>query len=360
MLAAQESGLEFHIAGNWSYSSDGERIADEEQYGIKIHQIDFFRTPYHPGNLKAYRQLKDLVRSENYYAIHCNTPIGGVLGRIIGKQCNVEKVIYQARGFHFYNGAPKKNWLLYYPVEKWLAHYTDVLITINQEDYGFAKRKLKLRNGGMVYYVPGAGISLSNYENIQIDRNEKRRGLGLGDTDVICISAGEMNANKNYRVAIEAIAKTRNSNIHYLICGTGPEKIKLEQLARDRGIESQIHFLGFRTDVNELLYISDIFLIPSLREGLPRSLMEAMASGLPCIASRIRGNVDLLEGTGGGFLCEATDAVSFADKLNMLVNDTEMQNRMGKCNLRTVRNFSVEIVAENIRKIYEAEFSLPV
>ena len=144
MVAAQVLETEFHIAGNWSYGSDEERVADEKRCGIKIHQIDFIRTPYHPGNIKAYVQLKKLIQKEKYDGIHCNTPIGGVLGRIVGKKCKIEKMIYQAHGFHFYKGAPKKNWLLYYPVEKWLARYTDALITINQEDYEFAKRVCKL------------------------------------------------------------------------------------------------------------------------------------------------------------------------------------------------------------------------
>ena len=141
MLAAKELGFEFHIAGNWSYPSDLEREADEKEYGIRIHQIDFIRTPYHPGNWKAYVQLKKLVQREKYDVIHCNTPIGGVLGRVVGRQCKVPKIIYQAHGFHFFKGAPKTNWILFYPIEHWLARYTDVLITINHEDYNFAKNK---------------------------------------------------------------------------------------------------------------------------------------------------------------------------------------------------------------------------
>ena len=142
MLAAQELGFEFHIAGNWSYESDEERMDDEERYGIKIHQVDFVRTPYHPGNIKAYKQLKSLAQKEQYDVIHCNTPIGGVLGRIIGKQLNVPKVCYQAHGFHFYKGAPKVNWIIYYPIEKWLAKHTDALITINKEDFELQKLNL--------------------------------------------------------------------------------------------------------------------------------------------------------------------------------------------------------------------------
>ena len=139
MKAAQELGFEYHIAGNWGYANDEERISDEKKYGIHIYQINFIRTPYHPGNIKAYQQLKKIVEREQFDLIHCNTPIGGVVGRLIGKSCKIPTVIYQAHGFHFYKGAPFLNWILFYPIELWLANYTDVLITINQEDYQRAK-----------------------------------------------------------------------------------------------------------------------------------------------------------------------------------------------------------------------------
>lgn len=356
MIAAKELGWEFHIAGNWSYSSDEDRVADEKQYGIKIHQIDFFRTPYHPGNRKAYSQLRDLVRREKYDIIHCNTPIGGVLGRIIGKQCDVKKVIYQAHGFHFYKGAPKLNWLLYYPVEKWLAHYTDALITINQEDYELAKNKFKLRDGGKVYYVPGVGIDTSQYNLEDKHRCEKRAELSLSETDIALISMGDLIKRKNYSTAIQAIAEGKNPNLQYFICGKGPEEANLKSLAEKLGISSQIHFLGFRSDIKELLAASDIFLFTTKQEGLPRSMMEAMASGLPCIASRIRGNMDLLDGTDGGFLCEPTDVSDYVDKLNLLASDAEKRSKMGMNNLLTIQKFNIETISEETRQIYDKEF----
>lgn len=357
MLAAQELGIEFHIAGNWSYASDEERIADEEKYGIKIHQIDFVRTPYHPENIKAYKQLKCLVETEKYDFIHCNTPIGGVLGRLIGEKCNVEKVIYQAHGFHFYKGAPKINWLVYYPVEKWLAHYTDALITINSEDFELAKAKLKLRNNGKVYYVPGVGIDTSQYNLSEKSREEKRRELGLGEDDVALISMGDLIERKNYATAIRSIAETNDPKLQYFICGKGSEEENLRALAESLGVTKQIHFLGFRSDIKELLVAADIFLFTTKQEGLPRSMMEAMASGLPCIASKIRGNTDLLDGTEGGFLCETTDTAAYAEKLKLLANDKALRKAMGENNLIAIQKFNTETVNEELRKVYETEFS---
>jgi len=356
MIAAQEAGMEFHIAGNWSYPSDEERIADEQRYGIRIHQIDFVRTPYHPKNQTAYTQLKALIEKEKYDAIHCNTPIGGVLGRIVGKQCHVQKVIYQAHGFHFYKGAPHSHWLLYYPIEKWLAHHTDALITINQEDFALAKTKFKLRKGGKVYYVPGVGIDTSQYAIGEKTREEKRNELNLGDGDIALISMGDLIERKNYAVAIRAVAEANNDKLHYFICGKGPEEETLKGLAKELNVTRQIHFLGFRSDIKELLAASDIFLFTTKQEGLPRSTMEAMASGLPCVASRIRGNTDLLENTEGGFLCDASDVAAYAEKLNLLALDTELRQNMGRSNLITIQQFDTAAITSEIRKVYDAEF----
>ena len=195
------------------------------------------------------------------------------------------------------------------------------------------------------------GITLSEYENITVDRTKKRIELGLKDTDVVCISAGDLVARKNYGVAIEAIAKVKNPNLHYLICGVGSEKERLEAMAIELGIERQIHFLGFRHDIKELLKISDIFLFTSLQEGLPRSLMEAMAVGLPCIVSKIRGNVDLIEDGKGGFLCAPNDSISFARAIKKC--DTETRKRMSEWNVRAIKHYDISVVEREIREIYK-------
>ncbi|MBR5506644.1 MAG: glycosyltransferase family 4 protein [Clostridia bacterium] len=355
MVAAKEMGIEFHIAGNWSYESDEERNSDEKKYGIKIHQIDFIRAPYHPGNRKAYKQLKELVKKENYDVIHCNTPIGGILGRIVGKKCNVPKIIYQAHGFHFFKGAPIFNWLIYYPIEKFLARYTDVLVTINHEDYELAKNKMKLRRGGNVYYVPGVGIDASKNSEKPSSSRSKRSEMGISDGDIALISMGDLVKRKNYDTSIRAIAEAKNEKLHYFICGTGPEETNLKALAQRLGVSGQIHFLGFRSDVKELLEMSDIFLFTTRQEGLPRSMMEAMSASLPCVASDIRGNIDLIEDGKGGYLCPSTDYKAFAEKINILSENEEQRIEFGRNNEQALHCFSIERVIESMKGIYSKE-----
>ena len=352
--AAKSLGLEFYTAANRSKAPLEERQADEEKYGIKLLHFDLSRSPFSLQNVKAYRQLCDIIRENKIDFIHCNTPVGGLLGRLAGKKCKVKKVIYQAHGFHFYKGAPLLNWLLYYPVEKWLARYTDVLITINQEDYELAKKTM---NAKQVTYIPGVGIDVDIYHNVDVDVKAKKAELNLQDDDVVLISMGELIKRKNYEVAIKAIAKTGNKKIQYIICGRGPELESLQALAEELGVSKQVHFLGFRKDVRELLKVADVFLFTSLQEGLPRALMEAMASGLPCVVSKIRGNIDLIEDGKNGYLCLPTDVDAFTYAIQKMVQKPIFRSEAGNKNFEKVKGFDFSVAEKSISNIYAEVFA---
>lgn len=302
-------------------------------------------------NLIAYRNLKDVLKNNDIEVIHCNTPIGGMIGRLIGKRYKINKVIYTAHGFHFYKGAPLLNRTIFKLAEKIMARWTDVIITMNEEDYQAAK-KFKLKNNGKVFKVHGVGINLDDYFKTYVDFNMKRKELGFDEDNIICISAGDLVKRKNYASSIKAIADSNDKNIHYLICGKGPEKDNLQRLARELNVEDRIHFLGFRKDIKELMKISDIFLFTTLQEGLPRSMMEAMASGLPCIASNIRGNVDLIDNEKGGFLIDSSDIKNISEKINFLAADKNLRKSMGSFNLKDIQNYDISYVENEIRDIY--------
>lgn len=353
--ASQKLGMEYIHASNWSGSSAEERAVYEKENNIMICNVPINRSPFSLSNIAAYRQLCQIIRENRVDYIHCNTPVGGILGRLAGKRCRVKKVLYQAHGFHFYKGAPKRNWILYYPAERLLARFTDAIIVINREDHETAK-KFRLRNNGKIYYVPGVGIDLEEFNGSEEHRNSKRRELGFSDDDLVIISVGELNRNKNTSVIISALGILKDPHIHYIICGVGDEKKKLQSLARESGLEDNIHFLGYRSDVMELYAASDIFVMPSFREGLSRSVMEAMASGLPCIVSRIRGNVDLVQEGKGGFLCAPDSPEEFADAIRKC--DTDTRSRFRAYNLSAVKKYNISGVEDEMERIYTKEFGL--
>lgn len=343
-----EMGFDVGIAANLS-----EIESKLKHSKITYHHIDLERNTFSLKNLTAYKQLLNVIFDEEYNAIHCNSPTGGLLGRLCGKKAKVKKIIYTAHGFHFYNGAPLINNTLFKWAERWLAHYTDAIITINKEDFE-AAQKFKLRNGGKVYYVPGVGIDTSQTDSAVSKRDELLKELGLNDPVVLFISVGELNRNKNHGTVFEALRKIKNQNIHYLVCGIGSEKERLIEIAENYGIKNNIHFLGYRTDVYQLLKSCDVFIQSSYREGLSRSIMEAMSAGLPCVVSKIRGNVDLIKEGEGGFLCKPDDSECFAHSINKLSKDTELRKRMGTSNLKTIQKFDIENVRIQMKEIYES------
>lgn len=302
-------------------------------------------------NKIAYKNLNKVIQENDVQVIHCNTPVGGMIGRLCGKKNHVKKIIYTAHGFHFYKGAPLFNRTVLKWAEMIMAHWTDAIITMNQEDYESAK-KFKLRKGGKVYFVHGVGITLSEFVGLSELRQAKRNELGVKDDDIVLISMGDLVPRKNYGTAIRAVAKANNPHLQYFICGKGPELENLKNLAVELRIENQIHFLGFRSDVKELLSAADVFLFTTLQEGLPRSMMEAMAMGLPCVASQIRGNVDLIENGKGGYLCSSTDVEGFAEAICCIAEESELREQMKQYNIERIKKFDVSVVEKEIREIY--------
>lgn len=331
-------------------NEDDAKVPDcYREWGCKVHQISCSRSPFDIGNIKAIKELKQIVSNNCYDIVHCHTPIAGVCTRLACKKLRKDglRVIYTAHGFHFYKGAPLKNWLVYYPIEKLCAHFTDVLITINHEDYELAKKKMKAKR---IEYVPGVGIDVDKFKNTVVDKAAKRRELGIPEDAFLLLSVGELNKNKNHEVVIRAIAQIGDKNIHYMIAGKGPLKDYLLELASQLGVADQLHLLGYQNDIVGIYKSSDLYIHPSFREGLPASLMEAMASGLPCIVSFIRGNTDLINENGGRQFDPYDKKTLICELTNLFAANI---NEMGVQNCIRIQTFSLDTVKELLLKIYE-------
>lgn len=345
--AANEMGWELHMGINRNHPENIKSI----DYDIKFYNQHTYRNIFAlRDNWKAYRNLCKYLRDNpQIEIIHCNTPIGGVVGRLAGRKFN-KKVIYTAHGFHFYKGAPLFNRTILKWIEKFLAHYTDILITINQEDYE-AALKFRLKNGGKVVHIPGVGISTEKSVP-KFSKKNLLQILGIFECEFICICMGDLVKRKNYKTAIRAIALSQIKNIHFLICGIGPELDNLKCLSKKLGICDIVHFLGFRKDIKDLLSISDIFLFSSLQEGLPRSTMEAMAAGLPCIVSDIRGNRDLIDDGKGGFLCPLNNVSEWSKKISLLAKDVELRRNMGLHNIEEIKKYEISNIEGNLYEVF--------
>lgn len=349
-------GFEVHVACNFN---QGGNITDEgilklkeklNEMNVQFFQIDFARNPFKVKELiVSYKQVSKLM-SNNYTAIHSHSPVGGIIGRLVGKKRRKNGLIsiYTAHGFHFYRGAPILNWLIFYPVESVMSSFTDVLICINKEDYEFAQKHFHSKK---IVYIPGIGVNVSSINSIKVDKEKKLEQLGIPIGSKVMISVGEINSNKNHEMIIKAISQINDKKIKYLICGKGKLQKHIETISNDLGVADQIIMLGYREDVIELCKSSDLFVFPSKREGLPVSLMEAMASGLPVVCSNIRGNIDLIQ-KGGGFLIEPQDFKSAVEPIRNILNSRDLREKLGAFNKDFIENFDISKVEESYKEIY--------
>lgn len=339
----KEQGYEVHVAAKNDFINEPCIIPNCDKY----YDIKFARFPFSKANINAYKDLKKLIQENNYDIIHCHTPVAGVLTRLAAKNSKNTTVIYTAHGFHFFKGAPLINWLIYYPIERFCARYTDKLITINKEDYKRAKR-FSLRKNGKVYYVPGVGIDLEKVQNSKVDIQQKKAELGIPENIPVLLSVGELIKRKNHETVLKELSQIKDRNFIYLICGRGILKEHLQNLTTQLGLENKVKFLGFRKDITEICKTADLFIFPSYQEGLPVALMEAMAAGLPVIASNVRGNRDLIDKEN---LFKPNDVKTLTSLIEKRLDEIE-KNGLKKITYTNLEQYSLKNVLKQMAEIY--------
>lgn len=356
----QSMGYRIYFASNMK---EQHYIYDEEQLkkeGVHAFHIDIARSPYllRP-NLRAARQLIKIIKENNIAAVHCHEPVGGVLGRVMGMyfQNRGLQVVYTAHGFHFYKGAPLINRTLYYAAERVMAHHTDILITINREDYKNACR-FRLRDKGRVYQIPGVGLDLDKFSPMdEKERKMHREALGLTEEDFFIVSVGELNENKNHIVLLEALsaikAKGGASSIKYGICGDGFFHDQIRAWIRELDIEENVLLFGYCQNVQDILGCADISAFPSIREGLGMAGLEALSMGIPLLASDNRGTREYMKDKENGIVCSACDKESWIRAINYMrsLSESDYNSMREKCR-ESVTRFRKENVIRKMQKIY--------
>lgn len=340
----KEMGYETHVAARNDFEDPKECIIPYCDY---YHDIPFERSPIRKNNITSYKKLKQLMLKENFDIVHCHTPVGGAITRLVYKNIKSKvktKCIYTAHGFHFFKGAPLKNWILFYPIEKYLSKYTDVLITINKEDYQRAKEKFKMKQ---LEFIHGVGVDENKYI-AKIDEEKKkimRQQLGLSINDFIIIYVAELSKRKNQGMLINAVNKLvlTNKNVRLLLVGKDSMNGYYQNMVKELGIEENVNFLGFREDIPNLLRISNLYVSTSKQEGLPINLLEAMCINLPIIATNCRGNNELAD-NGNASLVDINNEDELIEKIKC----------MNYKKSKLPHEYSLDYVKNEMRNIYNS------
>ncbi|MGN0346859.1 MAG: glycosyltransferase family 4 protein [Lachnospiraceae bacterium] len=350
----QDMGYEIHYASNFHhpvYRCDKDALIEQ---GIHLHQIDVEKSPVKfRKNYKAFRQIKKIIDCNAIDAVHCHNPMGGVVGRMA---CHFSKrkpyVIYTAHGFHFYQGAKLQNWILYYTAERFLAGWTDHLVTINREDYQNAK-KFCMQKGGRVSQIHGVGVDAERFRPNPEIAGRMRKEIGIPETAFHIVTAAELNDNKNQSVIIHALALLDCPMIHYTLCGRGDNRKKLEALVKQKGLEKQVHFLGYRDDMPDILQTADCFAFPSKREGLGIAAVEALLCGVPLLVADNRGTREYAKNGINGIVCYTQKVGEYADAIRSLYENKKLRRDLAERARESAKEFTIQETERRMQSVYQ-------
>lgn len=350
-----EHNCEVHVAAR---NNLAEKNGLKLDFAEKVFNVPFSRSPKSKDNIKAYKQLKKIIDEGQYDIVHCNTPMGGIVTRLAARKArkNGTKVFYTAHGFHFYKGAPKKNWIVFYPIEKFFAnHYTDKLITITNEDYDLANEKFKCQ----IERIHGVGVDEKRYFSISEEEKKKLRlEMGYNENQKLILCIGELLPNKNQQMAIRMMPEIlkKYPDAMLLIAGNGPEKNNLDDLITELGLKNNVKLLGYVTNLEDYQHIADICVSCSKREGLPLNIVEAMMSGTPVVATYNRGHRELITDEQNGYLVSINDNSLMIEKVLTLLDDINVYKSTSENAILKGNEYSKTAVIEDLRKVYSNVF----
>lgn len=352
IVALQSLGYQVELAANFDNGEGPELhnqqyVSECKEKAIVTHNIPFERHSL-IGSLKCMPQVRRLLKSGQYDIVHTHTETGGLILRLARRVKGNSRFFYTPHGMSFWKGSSLKSQLLYRPLERWICSCMDMNLGMNKEEVD----TLSKWNRKTATYVHGIGLNMERFQGLGQSRNEVRAEFGVNDDDTMIVSVGELDDNKNHVTVIKSLALFENRNFKYIVCGVGPNKDMLMQLAADAGLSSKVVFAGYRSDIPDILHAADLFVFPSFHEGLPVSALEAMACGLPLICSNIRGNVDIVKDGQNGFLFEPEDQLSLANVMERVIMDQSLAQAFGEKNKEIVTFFSQEAVIEELKTLY--------
>lgn len=350
----KDLGYEIHTAANMSEADWLSYNGALDDLGVVYHQIDFGRTPFSKQSVKAYKELKKLLEEMSFDLIHCHTPVASAVLRLAvnRKKMPHVKIIYTAHGFHFHKSSGWKNWLFYYPIERFLARKTDMIITINQEDFAVAQKY------GTKYkrYIPGVGVDTEYISGMEADRDlELSEHYHIPKNAYVIMTVGELSDRKNQITVMEALGQLKDREWYYILAGTGDKKEELQNVARRLGLEDRVIFTGFlnHDEVLKLDHVVDLGVIPSVIEGLGIAGIEFLAAGTPIVGSKVHGIKDYLIEGENGILCDPHNVSEFARAIRKMMDDKAFYNACRKNAKKTSESFDIRKVERLMRENYE-------
>ncbi len=338
---------------------DGPLAARVRAEGIRVEAVTFARSLFGlRRHWRAYKSLLGLLRRERFDMVHVHTPVAALIGRLAARRARVSRIVYTAHGFYFHEHMPAWKRGLFVALEWVGGRFTDVLFTQAEEDAATARR-LNLCRGRVIEAI-GNGVDTNRFRPLEnvAERVAVRANFSTATDAVVIAVVGRLVAEKGYRELFEAMRQV--DAILWVIgerLGTDHAQdigVEIDAARDDPVLATRIRMLGQRTDVETILQGADIFVLPSHREGMPRSIIEAMMTGLPVVATDIRGSREEVVDGETGLLVPVRDAAALAKALNQLVADADRRQGMGAAGRARAHDLYDEnkVIARQLRLLH--------
>ena len=314
------------------------------------------RNPFKISNIKAVFELKKIIEKEKYDIIHTHTPMGAAITRLASTKYRKNhdvKIIYTAHGFHFFKGCKLINWLIYYPVEKILSKYTDLIITMNKEDYEFAKKHFKTK----IEYIPGIGFNEEKFKK-QLTKEEQKllkEKLNIQKKSYIISYIAEIQKRKRQMYLLKTIKKMNLTNELFLLVGDDTKSKNIRKYIQKNKLEAHVKIIGFKDNVGDYLDISDLVISVSNQEGLPLNIMEAMYKNKPIIVTNCRGNIDLIKNNTNGIVVGLNNQKELINSIIKIKNNSKLLEKFSLNNKKIINKYSINSVLPIMENIYNKE-----
>jgi glycosyltransferase involved in cell wall biosynthesis len=308
------------------------------------------------SDLAAFWRMIGVLRRGRYDVVHTHQAKAGVLGRLAAGYAKSPCVVHTVHGWPWHNALDRATRERYIGYERRAAPKTDRMILVSERDRGkgLAQKIAPVDRFTLIR----AGIDLAEFDPAKHDRAAARQALGLPENARVVISVGALTTQKNPLEALEVVARARPvvPDLHYLVVGDGPLRPDAERRAAELGLGEAVRFLGLRDDVPALLAAADVFLLTSLWEGLPRTLLEAMAMGKAVVATQVDGVLDVIEDNVTGYVRDPGDVDELTAMLVRLFRAPNLIADMYKGNTAFARKpeFSVERTVDQVAALYES------
>ena len=319
-------------------------IEGMREHGIKVIILQMKREISPISDMLAFIKLCWYINKGRYDIIHTHNSKAGFLGRLAARFMGAPVVIHTPHCFAFMNESFSKfERRLYFYLERFTGLFTNGLITVSESQRSDLEIR-RLIKPEKVFLIEN-GIDINRFDNGGIDVQKKKKELGLDNNSLILGTVGVLNESKGHKYLIKALSKIIQDGFDakLIIAGEGPLRRELEGLAQRLGISSKVTFLGHRDDVPEILPIMDVFVFPSLWEGMPHALLEAMAQGLPVISTDVHGAIDVVTNNRTGILVQRRDVNGLIDAIKYLISHREKAHEMGEeARKFIIKNYPIE------------------